>query len=103
MPSLAFIEMIARPLRCAVELACRWLTIRQKKLWQEPEANSDVANIESGTIPVKISWEVAMTLAANLERPEIPQNIIANSPSGLTTCGATRKAFVLTKAVFQAE
>ena len=51
-------------LRRAVDLACRRLTITPKQLWQELEANSHLADMESGAVSVKVLREVAMTLAA---------------------------------------
>jgi hypothetical protein len=51
-------------LRRMVELACRRLTITPEQLWQELEANGNLADLESGAVSVKVLREVAMTLAS---------------------------------------
>ena len=50
-------------LRRMVEFACRQLTITREQLRQELEANSDLADMESGAVSVKALRQVAMTLA----------------------------------------
>jgi hypothetical protein len=46
-----------------VALACQRLTITPEGLWQELEANGDLADLESGAISVEALRQVATTLA----------------------------------------
>jgi hypothetical protein len=43
------------------ELACRQLAVTPEELWQELEANGDLADLESGALSVKALRQVAMT------------------------------------------
>ena len=44
--------------------ACRRLAITPEELYKEPEANGDLADLESGAVLVKVLRHVAMTLGA---------------------------------------
>lgn len=61
--------MLMRPvrnparLRRMAEPACDRLTITPEQLWQELEANGDLADLKSGAVSVKALRQVAMTLA----------------------------------------